>query len=133
MHLTVHSFIHFWKTDIISDPCNLPTAEKWSTSGRLGSGLGTEGTFTEKFYCAAMVFRYTEEMKKDDQRNAMVYKEVNLVPQEPSIMIVAEYLGGDGFGCLALLSMRIDMVELRRLSRSSCFSLKIHNCYERGK
>lgn len=94
MHLTVRSFIHFWKTDIISDPCNLSTAEKWSTSGRLGSGLGTGGTFTEKFYCAAMVFRYTEEMKKDDQRNVMVYKEVNLVPQEPSIMIVAEYLGG---------------------------------------
>lgn len=40
-----------------------------------------------------MVFRYTEGMKRNDQRNVMVYKGVNTVPQEPSVTIMAGCLG----------------------------------------
>lgn len=63
-----------------------------------------------------MVFRYTEGMKRDDQRIVIVHKEVNLVPQEPSVAIMAEYLEevvGAAYSSLCSLCL-FDMVELRR-------------------
>ena len=63
-----------------------------------------------------MVFRYTEGMKRNDQRNVMVYKGVNTVPQEPSVTIMAGYLG-EMFGAAysSLYSPGLfDMGDLRR-------------------
>lgn len=65
--------------------------EKKSTKERLGSGVGTGGFLSEKFWGVAMVFRYIERIS-DDHRNVMVYKGANLVPQEPSITIMAGYI-----------------------------------------
>lgn len=44
---------------------------------------------SEKLQGAAMDFRNTEEMKRDDQRNVTIYKGVNLLLQEPSKIIMS--------------------------------------------